>query len=101
MKHESALHPAASTGLSLTVAASTFAALGSEQRLGVLRVLVQAGPKGLSIGELAERSDVSGSTLTHHLKLLAAAGLTPQQKHGPSITSVGAAHADIERPVRF
>ena len=96
MKHESALHPAASTSLSLTVAASTFAALGSEQRLGVLRVLVQAGPKGLSIGELAERSDVSGSTLTHHMKILAAAGLIQQQKHGRSIISVGAAYDDIE-----
>ena len=96
MKHESALHPAASTALSLTLAASTFAALGSEQRLGVLRVLVQAGPKGLSIGELAERSDVSGSTLTHHMKILAAAGLIQQQKHGRSIISVGAAYDDIE-----
>ena len=96
MKHESSPHPAASSGLSLTVAASTFAALGSEQRLGVLRVLVQAGPKGLSIGELAERSDVSGSTLTHHMKILAAAGLIQQQKHGRSIISVGAAYDDIE-----
>ena len=44
--------------LSLEVAASTFAALGSEQRLGVLRTLVRAGPDGLSIGDLGQRSGI-------------------------------------------
>jgi DNA-binding transcriptional ArsR family regulator len=101
MKYESVLHPTKATSLSLAVAASTFAALGSEQRLGVLRVLVQAGPRGLSIGELAERSDVSGSTLTHHMKILAAAGLIQQQKQGRSIISVGAVYDDIEALCAF
>ncbi|MEL7153498.1 MAG: helix-turn-helix domain-containing protein [Pseudomonadota bacterium] len=63
--------------IDLTLAASSFAALGSEQRLGVLRTLVRAGPDGLSIGELGKRSGVTGSTLTHHVKLLAQAGLCP------------------------
>ena len=35
----------------LARAASTFAALGSEQRLAVLGTLVRAGPDGLAIGE--------------------------------------------------
>ncbi|MEO0918895.1 MAG: helix-turn-helix domain-containing protein, partial [Pseudomonadota bacterium] len=59
----------------LAEAASTFAALGSEQRLHVLRTLVRAGPEGLSIGTLGERAGITGSTLTHHMKLLSAAGL--------------------------
>ena len=63
------------TELSLTEAAAAFAALGSEQRLGILQVLVRAGPEGLSMGELGERSGVRGSTLTHHLRILTAAGL--------------------------
>ena len=75
----------------ITVAASTFAALGSEQRLGVLRTLVRAGPDGLSIGELGIRSGVSGSTLTHHMRILAAAGLVRQQKQGRKIICIGAA----------
>ncbi len=36
----------------LAGAAAAFAALGSEQRLNVLRTLVRAGPDGLSIGAL-------------------------------------------------
>ena len=68
----------------LTIAAARFAALGSEQRLLVLRTLVRAGPEGLSIGALGNRTGVTGSTLTHHLKLLAAAGLVQQQRQGRS-----------------
>ena len=76
--------------LPVEVAASAFAALGSEQRLTVLRTLVRAGPEGLSMGQLGERTGVSGSTLTHHLKILAGAGLVSQEKRGRSII-VGAA----------
>ena len=72
------------------IAASAFAALGSEQRLTVLRTLVRAGPEGLSMGELGDRTGVSGSTLTHHLKILVGAGLVSQEKRGRSII-VGAA----------
>lgn len=80
------------TQLDLTRAASTFAALGSEQRLAVLRVLVRAGPEGLTIGALGERSGVTGSTLTHHMKILAAADLVSQVKDGRRIICVGAAY---------
>ncbi len=72
--------------------ASTFAALGSEQRLGVLRTLVRAGPEGLTIGVLGERSGVTGSTLTHHMRVLSQAGLVRQQKQGRQIICVGAAY---------
>lgn len=65
--------------------ASAFAALGSEQRLLVLRTLVRAGEEGMSIGELGKRSGVTGSTLTHHVKLLAHAGLVDQEKTGRTI----------------
>ncbi|MEK6215689.1 MAG: transcriptional regulator, partial [Boseongicola sp.] len=44
------------TDSDVTRVASTFAALGSEQRLGVLKVLVRAGPDGLTIGGLGIRS---------------------------------------------
>jgi len=68
--------------LSIAQTASAFAALGSEQRLSVLRTLVRAGDDGLSIGELGERTGVTGSTLTHHVKLLVQAGLVDQVKTG-------------------
>lgn len=82
--------------LTLSEAAGAFAALGSEQRLHVLRTLVRAGPKGLAIGELGTRSGVTGSTLTHHMKLLSAAGLVGQARDGRRIICVGAAFGRMQ-----
>lgn len=87
--------------LELEIAASTFAALGSEQRLSVLRTLVRAGPDGLSIGTLGERSGVTGSTLTHHMKILAQAGLVLQQKQGRSIICAAVAYDKVEALSQF
>ncbi|MEO0665829.1 MAG: metalloregulator ArsR/SmtB family transcription factor [Pseudomonadota bacterium] len=79
----------------LAEVASTFAALGSEQRLSVLRALVRAGEDGLSIGMLGERTGVTGSTLTHHMKILAQAGLVTQEKRGRSIICAAVAYDEI------
>ena len=73
------------TELTIEEAASTFAALGSEQRLAVLGTLVRAGPDGLSIGQLGASCGVTGSTLTHHMRILAQAGLVTQTRQGRSI----------------
>ena len=80
----------------LAQAASAFAALGSEQRLAVLRALVRAGPQGLSIGALGTRTDVRGSTLTHHLKLLTAAGLVKQVRQGRSTICAAVAYDEVK-----
>ncbi|MEP3918172.1 helix-turn-helix domain-containing protein [Ascidiaceihabitans sp.] len=87
--------------LDLAIAASSFAALGSEQRLGVLRVLVRAGPDGLNIGTLGERSGVTGSTLTHHVKILAQAGLVKQARQGRSIICAAVAYDQIKSLSNF
>ncbi len=79
----------------LAVTASAFAALGSEQRLFVLRTLVRAGPDGLSIGDLGQRSGVTGSTLTHHMKILAQAGLVRQTRQGRSIICAAVAYPEL------
>jgi len=81
---------------SLAEAASTFAALGSEQRLAVLLCLVRAGPDGLSIGELGTRTGVTGSTLTHHMKILATTGLVQQMRDGRRIICVAAAYERMQ-----
>ena len=81
--------------LSVEVVASTFAALGSEQRLTVLRALVRAGPEGLPIGMLGERTGVTGSTLTHHMKILAQAGLVTQTRQGRSIICAAVAYDQV------
>jgi len=87
--------------LSLEVAASTFAALGSEQRLSVLLTLVRAGEDGLSIGELGNRSGVTGSTLTHHMKILTQAGLVRQEKQGRSIICAAVAFEEVRALSEF
>ncbi|WP_298837523.1 helix-turn-helix transcriptional regulator [uncultured Roseobacter sp.] len=85
----------------LTIAAAQFAALGSEQRLAVLRCLVRAGPAGLSIGMLGERTGITGSTLTHHMKILTSAGLVAQQRQGRSIICAAVAFDDVQRLSAF
>ncbi|SMX37682.1 ArsR/SmtB family transcription factor [Maliponia aquimaris] len=85
-----------SPSLTVETAASKFAALGSEQRLQVLHTLVRAGREGLSIGTLGERSGITGSTLTHHLKILSAAGLVTQARQGRSIICAAADYQEVE-----
>ena len=85
----------------LPLAAARFAALGSEQRLHVLRILVRAGPQGLTIGSLGERSAITGSTLTHHVKLLVAADLVQQQKQGRNIICAAVAHQAVHDMSQF
>jgi ArsR family transcriptional regulator len=87
--------------LDLEIAASSFAALGSKQRLIVLRVLVRAGPAGLSIGALGRRSGVTGSTLTHHMKILSSAGLVSQTRQGRSIICAAVAYDQLHSLADF
>ncbi len=89
------------TDADLAVTASTFAALGSEQRLAVLRSLVRAGPEGLSIGSLGDRTGVTGSTLTHHMKILTQAGLVRQEKQGRSIICAAVAYDELRSLSEF
>ncbi len=67
------------------VAAQAFSALGSEPRLEVVRRLVRAGPDGMAVGALQEALGIAGSTLSHHLRFLAAAGLLTQERRGRSL----------------
>ena len=68
-------------------AAQGFAAMGSEARLQVLQTLVKAGRGGLTVGDIQARSGMPASTLAHHLRFLASAGLIEQEKDGRSVIS--------------
>jgi len=59
-----------------------FGALAQESRLGVLRLLLTAGPSGLAAGELADRLGVPGSTTSFHLSALERAGLIGATRQG-------------------
>lgn len=66
-----------------TVAA--LAALAQEHRLAVFRLLVQAGPRGLPAGQVAERLSLAPNTLTFHFDRLRAAGLVTVRREGRSM----------------
>lgn len=86
--------------LALEEAAHGFAAVGSEPRLEVLINLVRAGPDGLTVGEIQQRTGMPASTLAHHLRFLAAGGLIEQQRRGRAVIS-RANFAHIEQLAGF
>lgn len=71
--------------LTIEQAAQGFAAVGSEPRLEVLKILVRAGEPGLTVGDIQDRAGLPASTLAHHLKFLAAGGLIKQQRRGRAV----------------
>jgi ArsR family transcriptional regulator len=50
--------------------AGMFAAIGTEPRLRILRLLLSAHPDGLVVGEIQEELRIPNSTLSHHLDKL-------------------------------
>lgn len=57
-----------------------FAALGTEVRLQILRLLLSAHPEGMVVGDIQSELDIPGSTLSHHLEKLRSEGLTSVQR---------------------
>lgn len=67
------------------VVVTALSALAHESRLAVYRLLVQAGPAGLAVGDLQARTAIPPATLTHHLHALRRAGLVEDERDGRSI----------------
>jgi len=47
-----------------------FSAMGTEARLRIMQLLLEAHPDGLVVGEIQEELDIPNSTLSHHLDKL-------------------------------
>jgi ArsR family transcriptional regulator len=60
-------------------------ALSQETRLWVFRLLVQAGPDGLSAGEISDALNSKQNTMSSHLSKLNRAGLISRHRQGRSI----------------
>jgi len=63
-------------------AAEQLSALGHPIRLKILRYVVQAGPDGAAAGSIQAHVDLPASTLSHHLRRLADAGLVTSRAEG-------------------
>ena len=63
-------------------AVDALAALANASRLAVFRLLVPAGPDGLSAGEIGARLGIRANALSFHLTRLRHAGLVTVRRNG-------------------
>lgn len=66
-------------------AVTALAALAQDSRLDVFRLLVEAGPDGLSAGAIAQRLGLPPNTLTFHFDRLRTAGLVTVRRESRSM----------------
>ena len=60
-------------------------ALAHARRLEIFRLLVQAGPDGMTVGALQTQTRHAAATLTNHLNVLRHAGLVAGRRDGRNI----------------
>ena len=66
-------------------AVAALAALAQDNRLDVFRLLVEAGPEGMSAGSVAGALKLAPNTLTFHFDRLREAGLVTVRRNGRSM----------------
>jgi len=71
--------------MDVDIALDAFAALSQETRLWAFRLLVQAGPAGLSAGDVADALGSRQNTMSSHLKLLSTSGLIESRRAGRNV----------------
>jgi ArsR family transcriptional regulator, arsenate/arsenite/antimonite-responsive transcriptional repressor len=62
--------------------ADMLAAMGSEARLRIVRLLLAAHPDGMVVGDIGSELDIPPSTLSHHLDKLRNEELVSVQREG-------------------
>jgi ArsR family transcriptional regulator, arsenate/arsenite/antimonite-responsive transcriptional repressor len=66
--------------MEINAAVTSLGALAQETRLSIFRLLVEAGPEGVSAGRIGETLEVPAATLSFHLKELSRAGLVSSRQ---------------------
>ena len=61
--------------------ADMFAAMGAEQRLQIMRLLLSAHPDGMVVGDLLAELKIAPSTMSHHLEKLKHEGLVQVRRN--------------------
>jgi ArsR family transcriptional regulator, arsenate/arsenite/antimonite-responsive transcriptional repressor len=62
--------------------ADMLAAMGTEPRLRIIRLLLSAHPEGMVVGEIQSELDIPASTLSHHLEKLKNEELVAVRREG-------------------
>lgn len=66
----------------ITKYADMFAAIGTESRLRIMRLLLSAHPEGMVVGEIQAELGLSASNLSHHLDKLRNEDLVQVSREG-------------------
>ena len=72
--------------------AEMFAALGTESRLRILRLLLAAHPDGMIAGAVQDELGIAASTLSHHLERLRIEGLITVRREGTFLWYAASTH---------
>ncbi|ASI92996.1 MULTISPECIES: metalloregulator ArsR/SmtB family transcription factor [Vibrio] len=86
--------------MQIEVAAKALKELGHVTRLAIYRQVVRAGHKGTPVGEIQDRLNIPGSTLSHHISSLASANLIQQRREGRTLYCV-ANYEHLEGVISF
>jgi DNA-binding transcriptional ArsR family regulator len=78
-------HHRSEAGMEDDKAVAALSALAQPTRLTAFRALVQAGPNGLTAGDVADASSAQPSTMSHHLGMLGRASLVRSRRDGRSV----------------
>lgn len=62
--------------------ADMFSAMGTEPRLRIVRLLLNAHPEGLIVGDIGSELEIPASTLSHHLDKLKNEDLVKVRREG-------------------
>ncbi|WP_366875756.1 metalloregulator ArsR/SmtB family transcription factor [uncultured Roseobacter sp.] len=66
-------------------AATLFGVLSNTDRLGVIRALVEAGPNGMSAGDIARKIGASPSRASFHLNTLSESGFLQRERQSRTL----------------
>jgi len=66
----------------ITKFADMLAAMGTEPRLRIMRLLLSAHPEGMVVGDIGDELDIPSSTLSHHLEKLKNEALVKVRREG-------------------
>ncbi|GLS89889.1 transcriptional regulator [Psychromonas marina] len=79
--------------MEIEVVAKALKELGHVTRLKIFKSVVRAGKQGIAVGIVQTELSIPGSTLSHHISSLIAAGLISQRREGRTLYCV----ADYEQ----